>query len=782
MSFGDAGERNRAWALVAVLAALACALLVPAGAAAEVFEVNGTGDEPDASAGIDCPAGVGEECTLRAALEASNASVGESDVVVFDGTVFEGQLADTIALGSSLPAIVDNVRIEGRQCATAAGVEGPCEGINGPGASNPALTIEDTNGVEIEGLAVTGAQTGVNIIDSSQEVRVKGSWLGVKLDGSAGGNTTGIFIDPESNGDRIGGESAEARNVFANNAADGLQILGADETLVLGNYFGVKPDGATLAGNGEDVEVASQSAGGFEAERNLVGVQAESGAATTPGCDKGCNVIAGATGSGVDLQGDSLQGESPSIESHVAGNFVGLGADGTTVVANGFAGVLVGSADGALVGGPEEEDEANFFAGGSFGVYEESADDLQVLGNAIGFNPNGVAVASPGTGLFVFCLSSTEPTTIEGNAIGMDAGVGIEQRFLGATIAGNFLEGGETGILTTGSGAEGNLIQGNLIEGPTGIGILLKSDANEVVGNEVVEAGASGIQVQFAGTFPTVSAVSGNLVGGNTEAGENAIFGSGGDAIAIRDLEESENEVGRNYGNGNAGRFIHLIPADPFTESLPPNKGIEPPAFASAKQTEASGTAEAGALVRVFRKASAEAGELQSFLGEAEADGEGKWKVAYASIPGETIVAATQTSEEGGTSELATATTPAEPSNGGGGGNNGGGGGGSGGGGGGKVVCVKAPCPGGGDTTPPRAKISKGPKAKSSSTTAKFKFSSNEAGSTFQCKLDKKPFKKCRSPKTYKKLKPGKHLFKVRAIDKAGNVGKPAKRKFTVLG
>jgi hypothetical protein len=30
-------------------------------------------------------------------------------------------------------------------------------------------------------------------------------------------------------------------------------------------------------------------------------------------------------------------------------------------------------------------------------------------------------------------------------------------------------------------------------------------------------------------------------------------------------------------------------------------------------------------------------------------------------------------------------------------------------------------------------------------------------------------------------LKPGKHVFKVRATDKAGNVGAAAKRKFTVL-
>lgn len=64
----------------------------------------------------------------------------------------------------------------------------------------------------------------------------------------------------------------------------------------------------------------------------------------------------------------------------------------------------------------------------------------------------------------------------------------------------------------------------------------------------------------------------------------------------------------------------------------------------------------------------------------------------------------------------------------------------------------------------------------------KFKFSSTEAGSAFQCKLDRKPFKPCASPKKYKKLKPGKHVFKVRAIDEAGNADPtPAKRSFKVL-
>ncbi|HMJ03031.1 MAG TPA: hypothetical protein VK506_08810, partial [Conexibacter sp.] len=65
--------------------------------------------------------------------------------------------------------------------------------------------------------------------------------------------------------------------------------------------------------------------------------------------------------------------------------------------------------------------------------------------------------------------------------------------------------------------------------------------------------------------------------------------------------------------------------------------------------------------------------------------------------------------------------------------------------------------------------------------TATFTFASGERGSTFSCKLDRKRFKRCRSPKTYKKLKPGKHVFRVRARDRTGNLdATPAARRFKI--
>ena len=45
------------------------------------------------------------------------------------------------------------------------------------------------------------------------------------------------------------------------------------------------------------------------------------------------------------------------------------------------------------------------------------------------------------------------------------------------------------------------------------------------------------------------------------------------------------------------------------------------------------------------------------------------------------------------------------------------------------------------DTTAPDTTVDKRPKKKSSKRKAVFRFSANEEGVTFQCRLDKKPFK-----------------------------------------
>jgi Ca2+-binding RTX toxin-like protein len=76
------------------------------------------------------------------------------------------------------------------------------------------------------------------------------------------------------------------------------------------------------------------------------------------------------------------------------------------------------------------------------------------------------------------------------------------------------------------------------------------------------------------------------------------------------------------------------------------------------------------------------------------------------------------------------------------------------------------------DTVPPRTRLLHRPPpvlfAAGPRRTVSFTFAASESGSSFRCKLDRKPFRACRSPRAYR-LAPGTHAFRAYAIDRAGN-------------
>jgi CSLREA domain-containing protein len=758
---GEAGGR-RVVAFVAALIALACVLAMPAFASAKSFEVDSTADETDTAPGDGVCLTASGKCTLRAAIvEANSFDEGEDQISFKREGVFDGQITGTISLGSSLPPIASAINIFGECVLIEGGGLRPCVGVDGPGSSEPALIVKNAE-AEIHGLAITGAETGIEVVGSPR-LRVSSDWLGVKLDGSAGGNGTGILLGKGLENIRIGNEGES--NVFANNLGDGLDIHGADGVKVMGGYFGVGPDGTTPAPNGgKDIEVvAFEGSGGVG---NRIGTQLEPRAAATPVCDGGCNVISGAGSSGIDLEGDDEdededgdRDETPATATTVVGNYIGLDASGTVAVPNATDGIHVGPAGGTVIGGPRAS-EANRLAGGDTAVRAgPAAENLIVRGNSIGVAATGASLAPPRDGILVNSeglLGVTAEATIAGNEIRMQGGVAIGQSGLGGWIVDNKISGAGIGINASSYSEYGNLIEGNLIERSGLNAILIENELNEVLGNQIAGSGGAGIRLHGVDPFRTFR----NRIGGNADTEENAISGSGGAAIEIANIEKfSDNEVARNRGSGNGGPFIDLVALSPGTEPKGPNSGIRPPLFTIATQSGASGSAEPGARVRVFRKANPSPGEIQLFLGEAVADEEGEWKLVYgAPVPAATIVAATQTSKGGGTSELAIAAVPAGP-----------------------VASVAPPCC---SVKRPQTKIFKGRKGKKFVTaTAAFKFKSSVSGSTFQCRLDGARFKKCHSPQVYSGLRPGRHRFEVRAINSAGQVdASPAKLKFTVLG
>lgn len=79
-----------------------------------------------------------------------------------------------------------------------------------------------------------------------------------------------------------------------------------------------------------------------------------------------------------------------------------------------------------------------------------------------------------------------------------------------------------------------------------------------------------------------------------------------------------------------------------------------------------------------------------------------------------------------------------------------------------------APGPGAGSpeaepAVPRSPRLKARPLKRTKATTATFAFGSTEAGVGFSCRLDRKPLVSCGSPRAYKHLKPGKHVFRVYA-------------------
>jgi DNA-binding beta-propeller fold protein YncE len=86
------------------------------------------------------------------------------------------------------------------------------------------------------------------------------------------------------------------------------------------------------------------------------------------------------------------------------------------------------------------------------------------------------------------------------------------------------------------------------------------------------------------------------------------------------------------------------------------------------------------------------------------------------------------------------------------------------------------------DTYAPQTAIYGGPSGKTKDRTPTFRFGADTSKDTFECKLDAKAWAACTSPKTYGKLAFGRHTFRVRATDPAGNVDPtPAVQNFKVV-
>jgi hypothetical protein len=756
---------------VSVLATAALFALPAASAFADdadTFVVNQTADTADASLGdnhCDVDSGTGgDQCTLRAAMQEQN----DADTAATDAINFSLPASTTLELASSLATahVDESLTVDG--CSGAPTPSAPCVGVRNSNALGQQTIFQVDGGtVTIKGLALTNATTAVNA-PTAAGFTLQNDYFGIRLDGTtADTNVTGARISAD--GATIGGTVAGTRNVFGNSTTAGLRAIEANGMTIQGNYFGVRPDGTTAAPNADDIQ--------------LGGTFVDPGTNTTVGgtlsgtaCTGPCNVISKATGDGIDLEGDTDSAKTTTIK----GNYIGLNvngnaaADSVAISLKSSSGTTIGGAaagdrnyiDAIGVGvggngGPANLDVRNNF----LGLTPDGNTDIWASGAGLG-NAIGIEVFSPAVGSAkirdnrIAIINSDEARS---GVLLSGQNAQVTGNTLGIAVNGSQLSGGDTGFEVS-SGADpsgGHLIAGNTIGNIGNVGIdIFGPDGNQVTGNFIgtTSAGGShpivGAGIRF-GHFGTNTSNS-NVIGGATAADQNVISNAGR-AIVMLINSGSADEFGANVGTGNAGIFIDLGldgPGNPISNGT--NAGVLPPAIGSSDTGTAAGSATAGATVRLFSKPSSSPGDIEAFLGQAVADGAGQWRISHVAIPVGKLVAATQTVPSvapagGNTSEFS-----------------------------GAVATVAAPPPPP-DTDPPETVLKKKPRKKSSDRTPTFKVGSDEAGSSFQCKLDRRPFAACGAKTTFH-VRPGRHTLQVESIDLAGNIDPtPAIYKFRVL-
>jgi CSLREA domain-containing protein len=236
------------WALGAVLILL-CA--VPAAASADVFIVNTTADL-SAIPGEEVCTGVATTCTLREAIEKSNANPGPDAIRFTEVNPADPQL---LISEVSLPDIFEAVTIEGDTLPGATPGVPAIELVPVDMQSQEfttGLSIHAGEGTRVEGLAIGEFGTGIEIGPTEGglpvDTEVCGSYLGVELNGlTARPNEVGIEVGGNP-GERPEGTvigSPGASTPCAGNVISGNTFIGALDsgfrTTIAGNSIGIGP-------------------------------------------------------------------------------------------------------------------------------------------------------------------------------------------------------------------------------------------------------------------------------------------------------------------------------------------------------------------------------------------------------------------------------------------------------------------------------------------------------------------------------------------------------------
>ena len=419
-----------------------------------------------------------------------------------------------------------------------------------------------------EGNVISGNDNkGINIASgSSNNNRIQNNMIGANRLGTVAiANDVGIEITGGGTGNDIGDGSSAGRNIISGNTAGGIFLDSSNNNNILGNYIGVDVNGNTALANGG------------------TGVQFLlcTGIYVGDGTTGGRNIISGNGAHGVWI--DSCN------SNFVQGNYVGLGADGTTDLGNTNHGIFGnGAASSNTVGGTGAND-GNVSSGNSeSGIYfVDNGSGNIIQGNIVGLNAAGDGVvANDNNGIYT---DGSLHLIGDGTAAGRNVVSGNAQQGIfidGSTADNNVIDNNYVGVdpsgtVDYGNGNSGirientaswNTVEACVVSGNTQSGILLDNTTqnrlfNNIIGLNSEEAAGipnndQGIYISNGSTY--------NYIGDGTSANANSVCSTEGNGIGIEinGSGTNSNEVSGNFigtdsltsapGKGNGADGIQI--------------------------------------------------------------------------------------------------------------------------------------------------------------------------------------------------------------------------------
>jgi CSLREA domain-containing protein len=422
------------WLLLAALMA-SCLMLVanPPAQAATNFTVNSTGDQSDADTSkpacdVDSFT-TGEQCTLRAAIQQANATVG-ADTINFN---IPGTGVKTIAVNATghgqLPVITEQVTIDGY---TQAGAHPNTKTVgddaslkivlDGSSFGGYGLVIENTSNSVIKGLVINRfGGSGIYVSGDSVGDRIEGNFVGTDPTGTLdmGNGDAGVSIyDGPTKDIVVGGTTPAARNLISGNR-NGVQmgdgIFGkapALSHLIQGNYIGTDKSGTKDLGNDFDGifldDTHNITVGGTTAaSRNVVSGNGANGL-TIHRNSTDAKVLGnriGTTADGKGALGNTLEGVAVSGSHNILGNITAP----NTIAFNGGEGINVSDGTGNLI------DCNSIFSNAGIGI--DLSGGMEDAAGRTANDPGDADTGSNGLQNFPVITSAktaSDKTTIEG--------------------------------------------------------------------------------------------------------------------------------------------------------------------------------------------------------------------------------------------------------------------------------------------------------------------------------------------------------------------------------